>query len=38
MTENYTSPSIEVLEILIEQAVLSASNPNSPYLEPGEDL
>lgn len=38
MTEAYTTPSIEVLEIISEQAILTASEPNSPYFEPGEDL
>lgn len=38
MKEAYTTPCIEVLEILAEQAILTASDPNSPYLEPGEDL
>ena len=38
MTEAYTSPSIEVVEILAEQAILTDSGPNSPYFEPGEDL
>lgn len=38
MTETYTTPCIEVVEILAEQAILTASDPNSPYFEPGEDL
>ena len=38
MKETYTSPSIEVVEILVEQAILTDSGPNSPYFEPGEDL
>lgn len=38
MKETYITPSIEVLEILAEQAILTDSGPNSPYFEPGEDL
>ena len=38
MKDTYTTPCIEVLEILAEQAILTASGPNSPYFEPGEDL
>jgi hypothetical protein len=38
MTDTYTSPYIEVVEILTEQAILTESGSNSPYIEPGEDL
>jgi hypothetical protein len=38
MTETYISPNIEVVEILTEQTILTGSDPNSPYIEPGEDL
>ena len=38
MTETYISPNIEVVEILTEQTILTGSGPNSPYIEPGEDL
>ena len=38
MKDTYTTPCIEVLEILVEQAILTESGPNSPYFDPGEDL
>ena len=38
MTETYISPNIEVVEILTEQTILTGSDLNSPYIEPGEDL
>lgn len=38
MTETYITPRIEVVEILSEHPILTASDPNSPYFEPGEDF
>lgn len=38
MQETYISPSAEVIELLMEQHILTGSDPDSPYWEPGEDF
>lgn len=38
MNYTYETPSIEILEMHLEQSILVTSDPNGPFLEPGEDL
>lgn len=34
----YISPSVSVIELIMESAILSASNSDSSLFEPGEDF
>lgn len=38
MKNTYETPSVEILEMHLEQSILVTSDPNGPFLEPGEDL
>ncbi len=38
MENTYETPVVEIIEMNLEQSILVTSDPNGPFLEPGEDL
>lgn len=38
MKKLYETPAIEIIDMQPEQPILVTSDPNGPFLEPGEDL
>lgn len=38
MKNTYETPVVEIIEMNLEQSILVTSDPNGPFLEPGEDL